>query len=600
MRVKEMELELCILIIEDNPGDLLIIKQHLSELKDNEYVLRYSSTLAESLNIIKNEKIDAVILDLGLPDSSGLESLNLIKASNDNIPIIVLTINKSDKMGLDAIKNGAQDYLIKDELNQFSLNKAILHSISRKKLEVKLKNSVAQYNNTFEQAAVGIVHTSINTDFLKVNQKFCEILGYSKDELIGKNIADLTFADDLERSLFEMEKLIQGKVKHYSMEKRLIHKNNTVIWTNLTRSAIFDDQNNFQYFFSTYEDITERKILESELQKQKDLLDNVINILPVGVWIMDGKGALIRNNQEGEEIWEGKSYKDTSSLKEYKGWWKETNQQIDDEDWALQRALKNKETSIGEIINIECFDGSKKTIINSALPIIKDGKVAFVVVVNQDITTLQRAEEKMKELISAKEMLLKEAHHRIKNNLQLMSSLLHLPLAKIEDESAKNILVDSIHRIMSISSLHDFLYRSTSFNEVNAQSYLYKIIDHITVSLPTESKNVKFAKDIENFNINSGLAISLGLIINEMVTNAFKYAFNNKTGGNIYIELKKQKDDVLLTFKDDGVGIEQEIDFENVESTGFQIIHSLVSQHAGTINYNTNNGTEFIIKMARK
>lgn len=595
METKEDRAIISVLIIEDNPGDKLIINEYLRESNQDKFLTTNCSSLSEALDLVRSEIFDAVILDLGLPDSSGLNSLKKIKELNDTVPVIVLTINESDDTGVAAITSGAQDYLIKEELKQADLHKAISYSINRKKLESDLRNSLELYENTFEQAAVGIAHVSTELKLLKVNKKFCDIIGYSKKELIRKSVEEITYPDDFEKDLVQLEKLLSGSVKNYTLEKRFIHKDGSIMWTNLTRSIIYNNRNAVQFFYTVIEDITERKTLELELKQQKDLLDNIINILPAGIWITDEKGNIIKSNDKGKEIWGESKYVGLDSLKEYKGWWAHNSKRLSDEDWAINRAL-NKEVTLGEIINIECFDGTKKTILNSAVPLIKDNNATGAVVISNDITNLIEAEEKLKASVKEKEILIKESHHRIKNNLQLMSSLLNLSLSNIQDQNAKNILTDSLNRMVSISTLHEYLYRSSDLNEVNVQTYLYKILDHIRVSLNTDSRNVKIAKDIDYFMISSGMAISLGLIVNELVTNAVKYAFRDKKAGIINLEVKQINNNIILKIKDNGIGISENIDLANTGTLGFQITYSLVSQYNGTIDYKVDNGTEFTIE----
>jgi two-component sensor histidine kinase len=191
-------------------------------------------------------------------------------------------------------------------------------------------------------------------------------------------------------------------------------------------------------------------------------------------------------------------------------------------------------------------------------------------------------------------MLIRESHHRIKNNLQLISSLINLSQQTLQDPEAKTVLSSTLNRIMSISNLHEHLYKSEQANEIEIQSYIYTIIDHIKGSLFTDKHNIKIIKKMEDFKISSRLAISLALIVNELITNSVKYAFNN-INGIITIEVKHQNEGVVLIYKDNGTGLSENIDFENTETLGFQIIYSRVLQHDGYIEHNNKEGTEFKI-----
>lgn len=143
-----------------------------------------------------------------------------------------------------------------------------------------------------------------------------------------------------------------------------------------------------------YQDISERTRLEEEMRAHERLLQGIFDILPVGVWIADKSGRIVSNNPAGERVWKGARYVDVPQFGQYKGWWVDTGKPIAAEEWALARALTGGETSTGELVRIECFDGSFKTIINSAAPLRdKKGEITGAIVVNEDITALHEAQE---------------------------------------------------------------------------------------------------------------------------------------------------------------------------------------------------------------
>jgi PAS domain S-box-containing protein len=145
------------------------------------------------------------------------------------------------------------------------------------------------------------------------------------------------------------------------------------------------------------QDISERKEAEERIRGKQRLLQAIFDILPVGIWIADETGRIVRNNPAGERVWEGARYVRVSEFGEYKGWWVDTGKPIAAEEWALARAVKKGETSTGELVRIQCFDGSFKTIINSAAPLRDEhGRISGAIVVNEDITALHEAQEKQR------------------------------------------------------------------------------------------------------------------------------------------------------------------------------------------------------------
>jgi diguanylate cyclase (GGDEF)-like protein/PAS domain S-box-containing protein len=150
-----------------------------------------------------------------------------------------------------------------------------------------------------------------------------------------------------------------------------------------------------------HHDVTARKLSELAAQKTERLLRQVLENLPVGVWILDAEGTIIHGNPAGQEIWRGARYLPPEQFGEYVGWWVSTGERIAADDWAAARAIRNGETSIGEEIEIQCFDGSRKFILNSAMPLRDaDGRVTGAIIVNQDVTTRMRNEETLRRTTS--------------------------------------------------------------------------------------------------------------------------------------------------------------------------------------------------------
>jgi diguanylate cyclase (GGDEF)-like protein/PAS domain S-box-containing protein len=145
-------------------------------------------------------------------------------------------------------------------------------------------------------------------------------------------------------------------------------------------------------------EIGERKRAEETLRSNEGLLRTILETLPVGVWVTDGQGRIVSGNRAGREIWAGEKYVDLDGYGEYKGWWADTGKRIEPQEWALARAVTRGESSLGEVIDIECFDGTRKTILNSAVPIRSSGpEITGAIVVNQDITPLRQAERTLRE-----------------------------------------------------------------------------------------------------------------------------------------------------------------------------------------------------------
>ncbi|MEW6611155.1 MAG: PAS domain S-box protein [Pseudomonadota bacterium] len=270
---------------------------------------------------------------------------------------------------------------------------------TRRCAEEALRQSEARFRATFEQAAVGMAHSDPQGNFLQVNHKLCEILGYSAEELLRMHFVDITHPDDLQADVALMQQLLAGKIPTYTLEKRYIHKDGQLVWINLTVSLVRDPVGNPDYFIGVIEDITERKRGEEALRASEELLRTVLDNLPVGVWLADRTGHIFQSNQLGRRIWAGSKYVGIEHFGEYKAWWLESGKRIEPEEWAVARAIRKGEVSLNEEIEIECFDGTRKIILNSAVPIRdKHGEVIGAVSINQDISERKRAEAEVQRL----------------------------------------------------------------------------------------------------------------------------------------------------------------------------------------------------------
>jgi PAS domain S-box-containing protein len=224
------------------------------------------------------------------------------------------------------------------------------------------------------------------------------------------------------------------------------------------------------------------------------------------------------------------------------------------------------------------------------------GRRECLLTVVRDITERKQAEECIKASLEEKEILLKEVHHRVKNNLQIVSSLLYLQAARTEHSGAVSALRESQNRIRSMALIHERLYQSPNLASVDMGEYTRTLVSDLRHSHKATDSPVQLALNIEDIPLAVTEAIPCGLIINELVSNALKHAFPDGRTGQITIELKRNDDDsCLLLVSDDGIGIPEAVDFRNASSLGLTLINSLVKQLDGTVELDRRRGTSFRI-----
>ncbi|CAN5557332.1 hypothetical protein BH10BAC1_BH10BAC1_05570 [soil metagenome] len=202
-----------------------------------------------------------------------------------------------------------------------------------------------------------------------------------------------------------------------------------------------------------------------------------------------------------------------------------------------------------------------------------------------------------------KEVLLKEVHHRVKNNLQVISSLLNLQSEKITQPDLLETFMESQNRIRAMSLVHEKLYQSKDLSQIDFTEYVHSFINHMNNSYNLNPVNVKMHMNADTkahfFKIDT--AIPCSLILNELLSNCYKYAFPKNRKGNIYLRFEMEKEtkagkQFVMEVADDGVGIAPEIDIKNTSSLGLQLVDLLTDQIEGTLNLDRENGTKFTIR----
>ena len=212
-----------------------------------------------------------------------------------------------------------------------------------------------------------------------------------------------------------------------------------------------------------------------------------------------------------------------------------------------------------------------------------------------DITEKILSEQKLKESLSEKEVLLKEVHHRVKNNLQVISSILNLQSSYVKDENTLNILRESQNRIKSMSFIHESLYKTDDFSKINFSEYISSLSKNLVHSYVIYSNLVELDLSLEEVFLNLDLSIPCGLIINELVSNALKYAFIDHKKGKIKIELFEKKGVINLIVQDNGLGLPDNINYKETESLGLQLVITLAEQIDAEVILDNTKGAKYTI-----
>lgn len=213
---------------------------------------------------------------------------------------------------------------------------------------------------------------------------------------------------------------------------------------------------------------------------------------------------------------------------------------------------------------------------------------------NEMLAQIHQHEEVLKASLREKEVLLKEIHHRVKNNLQVISSLLNLQSGSITAPAVLAIFTESQNRIKSMALIHERLYQSKDLAHIDFSEYVRTLTNHLYRSYVVNTNLIRLAIHVDNIHLNVDTAIPCGLMLNELVSNALKYAFPQGRKGEIDISLVRREDErLVLIVKDNGVGLPHDMDIKSSKSLGLKLVNILTQQLQGDLQYHVDNGTAF-------
>ncbi len=262
------------------------------------------------------------------------------------------------------------------------------------------------------------------------------------------------------------------------------------------------------------------------------------------------------------------------------------------EEGSSNKGLKQINENIrknGEIIICEWHN---KTIID------QEGEVLGIVAIVNDITERIKMEENLAKSLEEKQILLKEVHHRVKNNMAIISSFISLQSMNIKDEQVLSMLQSTENRVRSMALIHEYLYKSENLKDINVKRYVDELVSMLLGSYQFGADKLTTKIEIAQINLKLDILIPLGMIINEIISNALKYAYKNIDSPELSVTLAEgKKTELILTIADNGIGLPESSKINESDSIGFVLINSLVDQIHGTLSINREFGTKYQISV---
>lgn len=457
----------------------------------------------------------------------------------------------------------------------------------RKEMEARIAHNEKMLSGILDTLPVIVFAKDITNEFRFSiwNKQAEEVFGLKNEECIGKNDYDFFSKEDAD---FFRKKDIEaiGNKGILDIPEETVQTPGGPILIHTLKTVVRDKDGKPLYLLGVSENISELKKINDTLKVSEERYRSLVENSPIIIMTTNKEEIIQFTNFSGGN----------RPVSEIIG--NSVYQFLAPEYHALVREAHKKVFSTKKIATYETegFDinGARIWFQTHVGPMFSGNEVTGLTLFTRNISERIENEEKIKRSLKEKEVLLQEVHHRVKNNLQIISSILNLQTRSISDKKVLELIKETRYRIMSMSFIHDLLYQTKDFTNIDFSRYLENITSNI-MNTYTLNKNITLNLAIESILLNLDSAIPCGLIVNELITNAFKYAFPAGKEGEISIELKRNNNRVTLSVADNGVGIDKQVDYKTTESLGFQLINSLVTQIEGELHYENNNGTKFTV-----
>ncbi|MBC7364331.1 MAG: PAS domain S-box protein [Candidatus Aminicenantes bacterium] len=480
-----------------------------------------------------------------------------------------------------------------DAEGQFIGIAGISRDVTEKKIaEEKLKQSERDFRSLFENSTLGLYRTTPDGRILLANPTIIKMLGYkSFEELASRNLEENGFEPSYQRQMF-LEKVEQeGEVR--GLEAAWKRKDGSILWVRESARAVRDENGRVLYYEGTVEDITEKKLAEIALAQQKELFQTVIDSAEDIVFVINRNYELLLFNQAAARKF-GLSSEELKS--------KSFRELYPREGWEEARERFDRVFG-GEVVRADVEFGDKKIILNvTEVPLRNEqGEIYALCGIARDLTTRVELEKALELSLKEKEVLLREIHHRVKNNMQVISSMLNVQAHFVNRPEFTAIIKECQNRIRSMALIHEHLYKFGQLSQINFGEYLNRLLVHLYNVHRVDRKQVELELDCQPVEIDIGLAIPLGLISNEIISNCFKHAFPAGKQGKVRVALEPLGPNGLkLEISDTGVGFPEGVNLEQSTTFGLQLVGLLKDQIGAELIIDRSSGTRFTIVIPAK
>lgn len=592
-----MEDTIKILFLEDVPLDVELMEAELKR-EGIDFDSRRVEKEEEYRRELTEFQPDVILADHSLPHFDGISAMNIAKDISPQIPFIFVSGQMGEEFAVEMLKKGATDYVLKHNLSKLghSVKRALNEAdeyLKKKKAEEQLAKSEEKYRTLFDLSPDYVMVLNLDGEVLDINQRVEEDRGLSRDVFIGKDINEVfkLFVNDsvLDENLMQSF-LANDQTKPMEIK---VNQDGDIGYLEVHHAPIMKEGKVFAIQI-IFRNITQRKNAENALIESRErlydvnaYLEAIINASPFAIVDLYPDGRV-------KSLW-------NPAAENIFGWMRE--EVLGDHLPFLKNNEKCQNIMRGALsgesksdIELKCARKDNEIIyaMMATAPLLNaDGDIQGIMATFADISDMMAAETQIKASLDEKEVLLREIHHRVKNNLQIISSLMSLQSEYTQEPETLKMFQESKNRIRSMALIHEKLYQSKDLAHVDFVEYLKSLVEMLLSFHREEGDEINVSFNCDQVNLEIDTAISMGLIVNELLSNCFKHAFPDQKNGEVIINLSKDEENYLLEVVDNGVGIPEDIDIKNTDSLGLQIVQTLTIQLKGVLEHENDGGTKF-------
>lgn len=467
----------------------------------------------------------------------------------------------------------------------------------RQKIQEELAKSELLHRMLVETAKDIIWSVDLDLNYTFVSPSVQEVLGFTVEEIMGMNPRAVLTPSSRELILraFEEELSLEQPTHRDRFVSRTLniehlHKNGSLLWLEITTTLLRDEHGAPVGIIGISRDITKRKRQEEALKESKETIEALLNATTDHAVLLDAQTNFLALN-------EAVARRLGVPRRELIG-----KQAV---DYFLPSVRERRQRWFDEVISTgkgvrfeDELDG--RFFDNSLYPILDDkGRVKAVAIFARDMTDQKIAEDQLRASLKENEVLLREVHHRVKNNLQVVSSLLNLQSRNMKEKTYEQMFSVSRNRIRSMALIHEKLYKASDLAHIDFKEYITSLLSDLFHSFGANGNRIAVKLDIEAGPLTVDIATPCALVTNELVSNCIKHAFPDPRSGIIRIGFAAAEDEFELVVSDTGVGLPEDIDLQYPQTLGLRLVNTLVKQLGGRMEVRSTDGAEFRIRFKR-